>query len=204
MEGVAPRDPIVAVAELVQAGVVAARAERLLERPVRGEVLLDGAAREHDRDRPLRPVAVDAADEAGDPLVAREAALVALGAAEEAARLEEEGVEAVRMAPVRVEERERAEARADPDPCRGGRELREDLLRERARVAGGGGVGLVAVDRAEEGRAERRQRAQVRSSAECAAYSGPSCATRSGLRSVASGCAQISAGSSALRIGSGS
>ena len=109
-----------AVAELVQADVVPAGGERLCEGAVRGQVLLDGAAGEDERDRPLRPVAVDAADEAGDPLVAREPALVRLLAAEEAAGLEEERVEGLGVAAVGVEEREGAEARAEPDPERGG------------------------------------------------------------------------------------
>jgi hypothetical protein len=56
---------------------------------------------------------VHAAHEARDPLVAGEPLLVRLGAAEEAARLEEEGVEALRVAAVGVEERERAQAGAD-------------------------------------------------------------------------------------------
>jgi hypothetical protein len=58
---------------------------------------------------------VDAADEARNPLVTREPALVDVGTPEEAARLEEQRVEAVGVAAVGVEERERAEARAEPD-----------------------------------------------------------------------------------------
>ena len=96
-----------------------------------------------------------APDEACDPLVAAKPALVRVGAAEEAARLEEERVEALRVAPVRVEERKRAEARAEADPDRGLRQRGEDLLDEGARVARRGGVGLVAVDRAEEDGAKR-------------------------------------------------
>ena len=116
MEGVAPRDPVVPVAELVQPRVVALAAQRLLERAVRGQVLLDRAAPEHDRDRPLGPVAMDVADEARDPVEAGEPPFVDVGAAEEAAGLEEERVEALGVAAVRVEERERAEARAEADP----------------------------------------------------------------------------------------
>ena len=40
MEGVAPRDPVVPVAELVQPRVVALAAQRLLERAVRGRFSL--------------------------------------------------------------------------------------------------------------------------------------------------------------------
>ena len=107
------------VTELLQANVVAARGERLLECPVRREILLDSPAAEHDRDRALGPVAVDAADEPRDPLVAREAPLVRLGAPEEAARLEKERVEGVRIAAVRMKERERAETCAEADAERG-------------------------------------------------------------------------------------
>jgi hypothetical protein len=122
----------VSVPELVQASVVSAGAERLFESTVRREVLLHGAAGEHDRDRPLRPVAMDAADEAGDALVPGKAPLVGLRPPEEAARLEEERVEAVGVSAVDMEEGERAEAGAEADSNRGGRELRQDLLCERA------------------------------------------------------------------------
>ena len=87
MEGVPPCDPVVPVAELVQAYVVASPAERLFECLVRGEVLLDRSATEHDRDRALGPVAMDAADEPRNPLVARKRALVGLSTAKEAAGL---------------------------------------------------------------------------------------------------------------------
>ena len=73
MEGVAPGHPVVTVAELEQTSVVAARAERLLERTVRGQVLLDGAAGEHDRDRPLGRLRWTPPTKRDDPLVAREA-----------------------------------------------------------------------------------------------------------------------------------
>ena len=73
VEGVAPRDPVVAVADLVQAHVVALR-RALAERAVVGA----GSPRPCRRSSTigigaLGPVAVDAADEARDPLVAREA-----------------------------------------------------------------------------------------------------------------------------------
>ena len=105
------------------------------------------------------------------------------------------------MAPVRVEERERAEARAEPDPDRRG-----------AGAAGGSPRRAPASNaprpsRSRFGRPARSAphgaaaAARDRSErAECSTYSGPSWATSSGLRSVASGCAQISAGSSALRM----
>ena len=125
VEGVSPGDPVVPVAELVQADVVAVLAERLRERPVRGEILLDRPAAEHDRDRALGSVAMDAADEACDPLVAREVALVRLRAAEEAARLEKQRVEAC---PDSAGERGRARAR------RGSRRGRCERVRKGARA----------------------------------------------------------------------
>jgi hypothetical protein len=59
---------------------------------------------------------------------------VHVGPAEEAARLEEEGVEGLRTAAVGVEQSERSEARAEADPDRCARELGEDLLGEGASV----------------------------------------------------------------------
>jgi len=94
---------------------------------------------------------MDAADEAGDPVVAWEPALVRVGAAEEAARLEKERVEALRVAAVDVEEGESAEACSQPDPFRRRWECRQDLVCERTGVARRRRVGLVPVDRAEQG-----------------------------------------------------
>ena len=154
---VAPRDPVVPVAELVQADVVAVRGERLLECLVRREILLDRPAAEHDRDRAHGPVAVDAADETRDPLVTREVPLVRLRAAEKASGLEKQRVEGVRIASVSMEEGEGAEARAEADANGRGRECGQDLVGERAGVAGARGVRLVSVDGADQGGAERRQ-----------------------------------------------
>src|SRR5439155_9623950 len=78
-----------------------------------------------------------------------EAALVAVAAAEEAARLEEEPGERVRIAAVGMEKRERAEAAADAHAALSG-QGGEHVLDEGARIAGRRGVRLVPVDRREE------------------------------------------------------
>jgi hypothetical protein len=78
---------------------------------------------------------------------------VDVGTSEEAPGLEEESVEALGVAAVRVEERECAEARAQADPLRRRWERRQDLVGERAGVARGRRVDLVAVDGTEQCRA---------------------------------------------------
>src|SRR5581483_12485853 len=99
-------------------------------------VLLVEAARDRRRHR-LRAVERPrgGADEPVDPGEAAEAALLAVRPpAEEAARLEEQPAEGARLGAVGVEERERAEARPDPDPA-AAPELLEGR-RERPGVAG--------------------------------------------------------------------
>ena len=144
---------------------------------------------------------MDAADEAGDPLVAREPALVRR---RRAGRSCPTGGRARRSSPGSgggVEERERAEARAEPDPSRRRRQRRQDLLGERAGVAGA---------RPSRSRSGRPGRAALRAAAAAGrAGSGVPSARRTparrarssiGLCAVASGWAQIRAGSSARRI----
>src|SRR3954470_11954880 len=130
-------------------------------RHVVGAVLLRRADRDRDRDRPLYPDAPeDGADEAGDPLVARESRLVLVGALpEEAARLEEQAVERLRVAAMGVEHREAAEARAHADalPVRDSFcDRGQELAHERARIERARGIRLVAVDRLDQRRPQRR------------------------------------------------
>src|SRR5581483_5925312 len=89
-----------------------------------------------------RPGAVEGAgrrrDEAVDPREAAEAALLSVRpATEEAARLEEEARERPRLDAVRVEERERAEARPHTDAPAPAEFV--ERRRQRARIGLGGG-----------------------------------------------------------------
>ena len=90
-----------------------------------------------------------------------EAAFLRVGrAAEEAAGLEQERVERRRGRAVRVQEGQRAEARAEPDSRSAGVEGGQQFLREGACVARGGGVVLLALDGVDECGADRRQSGQ--------------------------------------------
>src|SRR5581483_12192270 len=92
--------------------------ERRGDRLVVRAILLARAARDGNRDRTLDvDPSQHRADEARDPAIAREARLVLVPPLpEEAARLEQEAVEQLRVAPVRVQHGERSEARPHPDP----------------------------------------------------------------------------------------
>ena len=130
------------------------RGDALVVRPV----LLGGAAGERDGDR-LACAAEDVADEPRDALVAREARLLLVGALpEEAARLQQQAVEAAWVTDVRVQHRERAETRAHADALAvrdAFRDLRQELAGERAGVERRGRVRLVAVDRLDQRRVQR-------------------------------------------------
>src|SRR5680860_815490 len=96
VEGVAPPHPVVAIAVDHQVYVVALRGERVVNRLVVGEVLLDGAAGQRDGNRVHPFVAREhAAHEPGDAAEAWEAPLVSVEALpEEAPRLQKERSEA--------------------------------------------------------------------------------------------------------------
>ena len=151
VERVAPADVVVRVAVDVQRGVVSLTAQRGRDGAVVGEVLLGRAAGERDRDRRGGAAGVqDGADEARDAAEAREARLLAVPAlAEERAGLQQQRAERAGVQPAGVEQRERAEARAEPGVGRGGGELGEGGG-ERAGVAGRRGVVLVAVGGVEQ------------------------------------------------------
>ena len=148
-----------------------------------GQVLLDGPAAEHDRDRALGAVAMDAADEARDPLVAREVALVRR---RRAGRSCPTGGRARRRCPDGGGGHGRARARRGSrrGRCgsRRGRERGQDLVGERTGVAG---ARRVRSRSGRPGRSGSRAAAAARRAGsareECSAYSGPSCATSIGL-----------------------
>jgi hypothetical protein len=117
IEAVAPGNPVVCVAKLVELDVVALRPERLLCGTVVPEVLLDGPARHPDGHRVIpRRGREDAPDEPRDAAEAPEPGLMRVESSpEEAAGLEEQPAEDVRIQAVGVQEGERAEAGAGAD-----------------------------------------------------------------------------------------
>src|SRR5690242_8595565 len=100
VEAVPPARPVVRVADLRQPRRVALLDESACDDAVVRAVLLGGAAREGDGDRRVGGgAAQQRADEARDPLPARERRLLLVGARpEEAARLQQQAVERLRMA----------------------------------------------------------------------------------------------------------
>jgi len=148
-----PRRPVVAAAGRVEVDGIALRRERVREDGVVAVVLLVECARDRRRHRPLALAGIQhRADEAVDAPEPREARLLRVGApAEEAAGLEEEPGEGTRLEAVGVEERESAEARAEPDaaaPPAAGEVV--ERLEERAGVDRRRGIGLEPLVRDDE------------------------------------------------------
>src|SRR5439155_17979253 len=112
-----PRRPVVAAACGVKVDGIPLRRQRLREHGIVRVVLLVEAAGDRRRQRTRAVARVQhGADEPLDAREAKEARLLAVRAApEEAARLEEEAGERARLEPVRVQEREPAQAHAEPD-----------------------------------------------------------------------------------------
>src|SRR5581483_788928 len=164
VERIAPRDPVVGVRVLDERRRPALTQEGGRDRAVVAEVLLGGSAREGEGDSiDVAASAEDARDEARDPGEARGARLLRIEpAAEEAPGLEEEAAEGPRASPVRVEKRERAEARTHPDRASAVRlEPGQPVLGQRPSVTRRRRVALVPVaGRGKQRRAERRQLAE--------------------------------------------